>query len=168
MNMMQIKTVDTRQEHDLAKVAAYPIQVSRLSDEDGGGFQALYPPLARSVVGYGQTPGEAISELEGFVPSFLEFMARSGQTVPDAPAEKNADEFSGKFNVRVPRILHAQLVEQAECQGVSLNSIVQTLLTAGTTALAAGNFFGAVQTAPAVTETRPQRDSRRTPPNSAA
>ena len=42
------------------------------------------------------------------------------------------------------RVLHAQLVGLAEDQGVSLNSLVQTLLTSGATALAAGKQFGAV------------------------
>jgi len=133
------------QNGDHAKVAAYAIQVSRLADEEGGGFQALYPPLARSIVGYGGTPAEAVTDLEGLVPSFLDFMVQSEQTLPEAPVEKEWDEFSGKFNVRVPRVLHAQLVELAEDQGVSLNSLIQTVLTSGATALAAGRMFGAVE-----------------------
>lgn len=143
--MIQTEQMTTQQENDRVKVAGYPIQVSQLSDEDGGGFQALYPPLARSIVGYGETPAEAVTDLVGLVPSFLDFMAQTGQMVPDAPVEKDWDEFSGKFNVRVPRVLHAQLVELAEAQGVSLNSLIQTVLASGATALAAGKMFGAVE-----------------------
>jgi hypothetical protein len=54
------------------------------------------------------------------------------------------DEFSGKFNVRVPKLLHAKLVRLADEQGVSLNALVQTILMSGATALESGREFGAV------------------------
>lgn len=145
MKTIQTEQIKTPQNSDHAKIASYPIQVSRLSDEEGGGFQALYLPLARSIVGYGETPAEAVADLEGLVPSFLDFMTQSGQAVPDAPMEKEWDEYSGKFNVRVPRFLHAQLVELAEEQGVSLNSLIQTVLASGATALAAGQMLGEIE-----------------------
>lgn len=126
-------------------VASYPIQVSALVEEEGGGFQALFPPLARSVVGYGETPQEAIADLEKVVPLFLKMMDKTEQTLPEVAAEKDWDDFSGKFNVRVAKMLHAQLVELAEDQGVSLNSLVQTVLTSGATALAAGKMFGVLE-----------------------
>ena len=72
-------------------------------------------------------------------------MAKTEQTLPEVPAEKEWDDFSGKFNVRVAKMLHAQLVELAEEQGVSLNSLVQTILTSGATALSAGKMFGVVE-----------------------
>lgn len=125
-------------------INAYPIQVSALCEEEGGGFQALFPPLARSVVGYGLTPQETITDLWIIVPTFLELMEETEQTLPEAPAEKEWDDFSGKFNVRVAKMLHAQLVELAEDQGVSLNSLVQTILASGATALTAGKLFGVV------------------------
>lgn len=133
--------------HNQAMVASYSIQVSPLTEEDGGGFQALFPPLARSVVGYGVTAQEAIADLHLAVPTFLKMMDKTGQTLPQAPTEKDWDDFSGKFNVRVAKMLHAQLVEQAEKQGVSLNSLVQTMLVSGVTALAAGKAFGVVERA---------------------
>lgn len=104
----------------------------------------MFPPLARSVVGYGLTPQETITDLWIIVPTFLELMEETEQTLPEAPAEKEWDDFSGKFNVRVAKMLHAQLVELAEDQGVSLNSLVQTILASGATALTAGKLFGVV------------------------
>jgi antitoxin HicB len=139
------KASQSQDEHNCLMLQGYPLQVTPLSEEDGGGFQALYPPLARSIVGYGETPQEAIAELQTLVPSFLDMIARSGQTLPEVAAEKDWDEYSGKFNVRVLKALHAQLVELAEEQGVSLNSLVQSLLTSGATALAAGKMFGMQQ-----------------------
>ncbi len=146
-----MKTIPTKAadaaEHNRRMVAAYPMQVSALPEEEGGGFQALFPPLARSVVGYGATPQEAIADLQAVAPTFLALMGETGQTLPEVAVEKQWEEFSGKFNVRVAKALHAQLVELAEEQGVSLNSLVQTALTSAATALAAGKMFGAVEDA---------------------
>jgi antitoxin HicB len=138
------KPITPRLDHNRKMINAYPIQVSALCEEEGGGFQALFPPLARSVVGYGLTPQETITDLWIIVPTFLELMEETEQTLPEAPAEKEWDDFSGKFNVRVAKMLHAQLVELAEDQGVSLNSLVQTILASGATALTAGKLFGVV------------------------
>jgi predicted HicB family RNase H-like nuclease len=38
---------------------------------------------------------------------------------------------SGRFNVRVPVDLHQALVDEAERQGVSLNTLVITMLAGG-------------------------------------
>ena len=145
--------VATRLDHNRKMIEAYPIQVSALIEDEGGGFQALFPPLARSVVGYGVTPEQALTDLWIMVPTFLEVMEDTEQTLPESPAEKEWDDFSGKFNVRVAKVLHAQLVDLAEDQGVSLNSLVQTILASGATALTAGKRFGALESSQKQTST---------------
>lgn len=134
----------TKSEHNRKMIDTYAIQVSALTEEYGGGFQALFPPLARSVVGYGATMQEAIDDLQILVPTFLELMEDTDQILPKIALEKDWDEFSGKFNVRVAKVIHSQLVSLAEEQAVSLNSLVQTILASGVTALAAGKMFGAL------------------------
>lgn len=47
------------------------------------------------------------------------------------PLPSHPEEYSGKFNVRLPRSLHRKLVEAAEREGVSLNSYVVGLLARG-------------------------------------
>lgn len=157
---MQNKTHQNQFDHNDKMIHSYPIEVSPLSEEEGGGFQALFPPLARTVVGYGMTHQEAIAELHAMVPSLLEAVAETAQTLPEVAAEKDWDEYSGKFNVRVAKMLHAQLVELAEDQGVSLNSLVQTVLTSGATALAAGKMFGALERPVAVPKSPYQWDKQ--------
>lgn len=120
----------------------YALQVKPLKEENGGGFEALFPQIARSLVGYGETQQEAVEDLVSAIPAFLEVMEESKQTLPAPEGPKEWDEFSGKFNVRVPKMLHAKLVRQAEEQGVSLNSLVQTILMSGAAALEAGHEFG--------------------------
>jgi len=44
--------------------------------------------------------------------------------LPEPPTGPQQREYSGKFNVRVPKSLHAALASEAEAEGVSLNQLV--------------------------------------------
>jgi hypothetical protein len=46
----------------------------------------------------------------------------------EIPEPSYPEEYSGKFNLRLPKSLHRQLAEAAEEDGVSLNQYVITLL----------------------------------------
>jgi len=129
--------------HNSLTILTYPIKVSALSDEDGGGYHALYSPLARSVVGYGATEQEALADLKAATPLFLDVLATTGQRLAELPTAREWEDYSGKFNVRVAKVLHAQLSNLANEQGVSLNSLVQSILASGATALAGGHLLGA-------------------------
>jgi predicted HicB family RNase H-like nuclease len=45
-------------------------------------------------------------------------------TLPEPPVGPRRLEYSGKFNVRIPKSLHAALAREAEAEGVSLNQLV--------------------------------------------
>jgi hypothetical protein len=45
-------------------------------------------------------------------------------SLPEPPLGRQRRDFSGKFNVRVPKSLHAALASEAEAEGVSLNQLV--------------------------------------------
>lgn len=45
-------------------------------------------------------------------------------SLPEPPVGPQRREYSGKFNVRVPKSLHAALAREAEAEGVSLNQLV--------------------------------------------
>ena len=44
--------------------------------------------------------------------------------LPEPPVGPQRREYSGKFNVRVPKSLHAALASEAAAEGVSLNQLV--------------------------------------------
>ena len=44
-------------------IMEYAVSVQPLKAEDGGGFQALFPQIARTIVGYGASQEEAITDL---------------------------------------------------------------------------------------------------------
>ena len=68
--------------NNASTIQQYAMQVRPLRAEEGGGFEALYPQLARSIVGYGVTPQEAVSDLCDAVPVFLEAIEAAGHTLP--------------------------------------------------------------------------------------
>jgi hypothetical protein len=45
-------------------------------------------------------------------------------SLPEPPVRPQRREYSGKFNVRLPKSLHAALASEAEAEGVSLNQLV--------------------------------------------
>ena len=45
-------------------------------------------------------------------------------SLPEPTVGPQRREYSGKFNVRVPKSLHAALAGEAEAEGVSLNQLI--------------------------------------------
>lgn len=87
-----------------------------------GGYYARIPDFPTIFTG-GQTPEEAMRNALEAIALMIEEYEERGQPVPVPMAN-----YSGTFNVRLPRTLHRELVRRAEQQGVSLNSLVNLLL----------------------------------------
>lgn len=95
----------------------------RWSAEDGCfiGTVAEFPSLS-------WVADDQIAAFEGIralVCDVLEDMAQSGETAPQALADK---EYSGKFMVRIPPEVHRQLALEAAEQHVSLNRLIGSRL----------------------------------------
>ena len=109
----------------------YPAQVF-YSDEDEG-FIATVPDLP-GCSAFGETQEEALQELQDAIVAWKAAALKAGNAIP-APSRPTVDPLpSGKFLVRAPRSLHAQLIEHSKYEGVSLNQYVVTTLAAGISA----------------------------------
>ena len=112
---------------------AYSHVVSPIAPADGGGFLFTMPDIP-GVVGDGATELAAIKDgREAFLATVSALMDM-GRDVP-APT-LTAQDFtplsaSGKFVARVPRSMHIQLAARAKTEGVSLNTLVITLIAEG-------------------------------------
>ena len=126
------------------KLAAYKLEIAPLPDEDGGGYQALYPRLARTVVGYGETPSGALEDLTVSLELLLTSLEAAGEELPAPEPQADWHEFSGRVTLRLPKSLHYRLDRLKDAEGVSLNTLISDMLQAGVTALEAGMLFGAV------------------------
>ncbi|MCC6177559.1 MAG: toxin-antitoxin system HicB family antitoxin [Chloroflexi bacterium] len=102
----------------------YPFQV--LADPDGG-YVIVFPDLPGCL-----SQADTLDE----IPAMAEDARRAWMTAAyedgdEIPPPSYPEEYSGKFNVRLPKSLHRALAEGAARQGVSLNQYVVDLLARG-------------------------------------
>lgn len=90
-----------------------------IEPNEEGGFYARIPDIPSIFTG-GMTEMEALKNAKAAIKEYLEICEADGLTVPQPK--------SGKFNVRVPKDLHRELVRKAAEEGVSLNQLVVYLL----------------------------------------
>ena len=109
------------------KLEAYPFTVRPLSEADGGGFLVEFPDLP-GVMSDGETPEEAIENGRDALKAALLTLKEFGDPIPP-PGAFNAA--SGQWRQRVPKTLHARLVERAKQEGVSLNTLVTAMIAEG-------------------------------------
>jgi len=101
----------------------YPMEVV----EDDGAWVASVPDLP-GCNSFGDTVSEAIDNVERTKDLWIESQYKANLEIPE-PTEE--DEFSGKFVLRIPKLLHRSLAYQAQKQGVSLNHYASHLLSQG-------------------------------------
>lgn len=100
----------------------YPLQV--IADPDGG-YVVVYPDLPGCMT-QADTLDEMIAMAEDARRAWITVAYEDGMEIP---LPSYPEEYSGKFNLRLPRSLHRQLAESAERDGVSLNQYVVNLLS---------------------------------------
>src|SRR3989338_3969928 len=113
----------------------YPIEVF-WSDEDEG-YIATLPDLP-GCSAWGATEAEA--QAHDASAAWIKAAKAAGRTIPEPTPPLDEANYSGRFLMRVPRHLHAELARHAKRQGGSLNQYVLYLLASGqgTNATAAG------------------------------
>jgi antitoxin HicB len=103
----------------------YPFEIRPLSREEGGGYSITFPDLP-GCVSDGATPEEAMKNGRDAMESWLAVAKEFGDEIPKASSSA-----SGKFVQRLPRSLHAQLITRAKSEGVSLNTLVVSIVSQG-------------------------------------
>jgi predicted HicB family RNase H-like nuclease len=118
--------MDTTKLNECSKYK-YPIEITFIPENEGGGVAARIPYLGRdSFVGDGDSVEEALANLERLKRDLFEDYIKRGIEIPPPPKD---EDYSGKFVVRVPKILHQQLVENARANDISLNTLCVSLLS---------------------------------------
>ncbi|MCA9860021.1 MAG: type II toxin-antitoxin system HicB family antitoxin [Thermomicrobiales bacterium] len=95
-----------------------------IADPDGG-YVVRFPDLPVCMTQV-ENVDEVSAAAEEIRTLWIETTFDLGQEIP---LPTYPEEFSGKFNVRIPRSLHRDLVHRAEEEGVSLNQLVVSLLS---------------------------------------
>ena len=112
---------------------AYAHTISPLSDEDGGGYLITFPDLP-GCMSDGETEAEAVANGRDAFIAVVSALADLGRDIPApsfSPNDVAAPGASGKFVASVPKSIHAKLTSRAKAEGVSLNTLVLTLIAEG-------------------------------------
>ena len=111
----------------MSKLADYPFAIRPLNPEEGGGFLISYPDFT-DCISDGETVEDALKNGQDALKATIAALKAKDFPVPVANSGGVA---SGKFVARVPKTIHAQLTTRARTEGVSLNTLVVTLIAQG-------------------------------------
>jgi len=106
---------------------AYPFEIRPLREEDGGGFLISFPDFSECISD-GDSIEEAIANGKDALTATI--AALKAKKLP-VPAPNSGGVASGRFVTRLPKSLHAQLAMRAKTEGVSLNTLVLSLIAEG-------------------------------------
>lgn len=107
------------------QITEYPMKIRPLSEDDGGGYCIEYPDLP-GCMSDGDTIEEAIENGKDAVQAWIETATEMGRKIPKP---KDTENMSGKWVQRVPKSIHLRLVNRAQEEGVSLNTLVISILS---------------------------------------
>ncbi len=105
----------------------YPFQIRPLTPEEGGGYLISFTDFSECISD-GETIEEAIANGFDALAETIAALEDMGLPVPE-PGSGGA--YSGRFVVRLPKSLHARLARRAQQEGVSMNTLVVSLLAEG-------------------------------------
>ncbi|MDT8903266.1 toxin-antitoxin system HicB family antitoxin [Anaeroselena agilis] len=111
---------------DFAYYASLPYKIEFHPAAEGG-YVASIPDLPGCIT-QGETSEETLRMIEDAKGAWIDAALAEGIAIPEPVPE--ADEYSGKFNLRIPRSLHRDLARRAEEEDVSLNTLATYLLSA--------------------------------------
>lgn len=114
-------------ELDQFKKLKYSVKLTPISEEDGGGWLAEIPEL-KGCMTDGETPEEALKNIEDAKIAWVTTALKRGQTIP-LPNSDDNNEYSGKFTLRLPKFLHKELTIAAQKDDISLNQYILSLLS---------------------------------------
>ena len=114
------ESIDDSQALQRYMAVNYPIEL--IQDEDA--FVVSHPDLP-GCVSYGDSAKEALDNLRDVKELWLEGQLASGEAIPNP---SSTEAYSGKFVLRLPKMLHRLADLRARREGVSLNSYVTSVL----------------------------------------
>lgn len=102
----------------------YTIEVVKDESDNYSGWFARVVELPGCMT-QADTFAELSEMIQEAMAAWIETALEDGQSIP---LPRLVEDYSGRFVVRIPKSLHRELVERAEREGVSLNTLVNVAL----------------------------------------
>jgi len=119
-----------RKSLDDYKKLFYKIIIEAITDKSGTDYMAYTHELGKySCYGTGKTEGEAIASFKDEKDDFLEYLYDAKKPIPEPVVEQEEPLPNGVITLRTTPVLHAQLVNQAKQNNVSLNQYLNQILS---------------------------------------
>src|ERR1039458_6054503 len=109
------------------KLEQYPFLIRPMTENEGTGYLIEFPDVP-GCISDGETPEEAIANGRDALKSVLLTMKDFGDPIPKPGS---VTQSSGQWRQRLPKSLHARLTARAEQEGVSLNTLVTSMIAEG-------------------------------------
>ena len=107
-----------------SNLSKYPFEIHPLSKEDGGGYMISFTDVSECI-----SDGETIAAaIENGMDALQETIAALESLDMPVPEPGSGGTYSGKFIQRVPKSIHSRLIMRAKQEGVSMNSLVTSML----------------------------------------
>ena len=113
-------------EKDLNYYMSLPYEEKIIPSPEGG-FVGTVPDLPGCIT-QAETKVELLDMIEDAKKCWLQAALDIGEQI-DEPVQD--EQFSGRFNLRIPKSLHRKLSESARADGVSLNQMAMYLIASG-------------------------------------
>ena len=113
-----------------SKERNYKIELTKLTDEDGGGFLATVPALP-GCMSDGETLEEALANVKDAIKCWIETAEEIGRKIPKEEWYRSEDDYSGKLSLRIPKSLHKQVSDIANKEGCSINQLIMMYISMG-------------------------------------
>ncbi len=123
---MESKNLDRLHEKEIKK--DFGIKLFPMNDETGNTVWAAEITELPGCVGAGDTPQEALNALDDAKKAWIEIALTDNKQIPEPSGDYDID-YSGKFTLRLPKLLHKSVSEKAREEGVSLNQYLLFLIT---------------------------------------
>lgn len=111
---------------DLSYYMSLPYQEVIKSAKEGG--YVGYVPDLKGCITQAETKAEIVEMLEDAKKCWIEAALEDGLDIPEPLSD---EDFSGRFNLRIPKSLHRSLAMSAKAEGVSLNQMAMCLIASG-------------------------------------
>ena len=108
----------------------YRFRAFQIEGEDGfeWGVEFIDVP---NVVGGGDTVEEAYYEAKENLDVYFDYLKKEGKPIPQPTKDPGLENFSGKLVLRLSKSNHAKIAELAEKENISINSLLNELITEG-------------------------------------